>query len=55
MAGTKAKGSKKNRKFGRNKVKCAVYKATGRREKNKARKQKKIAKILARKAARMNR
>jgi len=41
MAGTKAKGSKKNRKFGRHKAHCARYKAEGRREKNKARKIKK--------------
>ncbi len=32
------KGGKKNRKFGRNKVKCARYQAEGRREANKARK-----------------
>lgn len=31
----------KNRKYGRNKVKCARYRAEGRREKNKARKARK--------------
>lgn len=31
------KGSKKNRKFGRNKVFCEAYRRSGRREKNKAR------------------
>lgn len=51
MAGTKAKGSKKNRKFGRNKVKCARYRAEGRREKNKLRRQKKVQKMMAKKAA----
>jgi len=34
----KAKASSKNRKWGRNRVKCARYRAEGRREKNKARK-----------------
>lgn len=34
----KAKGSKKGRKIGRNKVKCERYRLEGRREKNKARK-----------------
>jgi hypothetical protein len=34
----KGNKSNKNRKYGRNKVKCAAYKAAGRREKNKARK-----------------
>jgi hypothetical protein len=37
---------------GRNKIKCAKYKSEGRREKNKARKAAKIAKIMQRKAAR---
>lgn len=32
------KGGKKNRKFGRNKDKCAAYRAKGTRDKNKARK-----------------
>jgi len=36
MAGTKAKGSKKNRKFGNNKVSCARYVAEDRKAKNKA-------------------
>lgn len=38
MASIKAKGSKKGRKYDRDKVKCARYRAEGRREKNKARK-----------------
>ena len=38
----KAKGGKKNRKYGRNLVKCAQYRSEGRREKNKARKLAKI-------------
>lgn len=33
----KAKGSKKGRKIGRNKVKCERYRLENRREKNKAR------------------
>lgn len=33
----KAKGSKKGRKIGRDKVKCERYRLEGRREKNKAR------------------
>ena len=37
MAGTKAKGGKKNRKHGRNKVFCAKYRAENREAKNKAR------------------
>lgn len=36
MAGNKAKGGKKNRKHGRNKVFCAKYKAENREAKNKA-------------------
>lgn len=32
----KAKGSKKGRKIGRDKIKCARYRLEGRREKNKA-------------------
>lgn len=38
---TKARGGKKNRKHGRNKVFCAKYKAENREAKNKARKAKK--------------
>ena len=34
----KAKGSKKGRKIGRNKIKCERYRLEDRREKNKARK-----------------
>ena len=37
MSGLKAKGSKKGRKIGRNKIKCNRYKLEGRKEKNKAR------------------
>lgn len=37
MAGQKAKGGKKNRKHGRNKVFCAKYRAENREAKNKAR------------------
>lgn len=37
MAKTKAKGGKKNRKHGRNKVFCAKYRAENREAKNKAR------------------
>lgn len=33
----KQRGSKKGKKIGRNKVKCARYRSEGRREKNKAR------------------
>ena len=40
MSEHKAKPTKKNRKFGRNKAKCAKYRAEGRREKNKARRNK---------------
>lgn len=39
MAKAKAKGGKKNRKYGRNKKWCERYRAEGRREKNKAAKQ----------------
>jgi hypothetical protein len=39
--GRKQKGSG-TKKHGRNKVKCAKYRAEGRREKNKARKQRKL-------------
>ncbi len=38
-----AKNTRKGRKIGRNKVKCARYRAEGRREKNKARKAAKAA------------
>lgn len=38
MAQAKKKGGKKNRKFSRNKISCAAYRAAGRREKNKVRK-----------------
>ena len=44
-----------SKKYGRNKVKCARYRAEGRREKNKARKQKRILKIAARKQRRKDR
>lgn len=36
--GIARKKGKKNRKYGRNLIKCARYRAEGRREKNKARK-----------------
>ena len=37
MAKRQSNRSKKGRKIGRNKVKCAAYRASGRRERNKAR------------------
>lgn len=37
MAGQKAKGGTKNRKYGGNKAFCERYRKEGRREKNKAR------------------
>lgn len=37
MAGQKAKGGKKNRKHGRNKVFCTKYRADNREARNKAR------------------
>lgn len=40
------------RKYGRNKTKCARYRAEGRRDRNKARKQKKHLKMVAKKRAR---
>ena len=40
------------RKYGRHKTHCAKYRAEGRREKNKARKQKKIQKLLMKKKIR---
>lgn len=53
---SKKKGRKQTgkgtKKYGRNKVKCAKYRAEGRREKNKARKAKKLQKLMAKKAAR---
>lgn len=42
-----AKGSKKNRKHGRNKKYCEMYRATGRREANKARKASQHAKRMS--------
>lgn len=48
MAGNKAKGGKKNRKFGRNKASCERYRKEGRREKNKARKQARHQRRMAR-------
>ncbi len=47
---SKKKGGKGSRKIGRSKVKCAFYKAKGQREKNKARKARKEAKIRLQKA-----
>jgi len=41
---SQAKGGKKGRKIGRDKVKCARYRLEGRREKNKARRAAKRAK-----------
>ena len=38
MSGIKAKGSKKGRKIGRNKVKCERYRLENRRGKNKTHK-----------------
>jgi len=56
LAGLAAKKGKKSsqkkggdKKHGRNKAKCALYRAQGRRDKNKARKQRKIAKMLEKK------
>jgi hypothetical protein len=46
------KGGKKNRKWGRNKVKCERYRREGRREKNKARKAARHEKRVLRKALR---
>lgn len=43
MASGKASSSKKNRKYGRNKIACAVYKNSNRREHNKLRRLKKHA------------
>ncbi len=43
------------RKYGRHKTHCLRYRAEGRREKNKARKQRKIQKLLAKKKARLKR
>ena len=45
-------GGAGTKKHGRNLKKCAKYRAEGRREKNKARKQKKILKMLQKKIAR---
>ena len=42
------KGGKKNRKWNRNRVKCAAYRAAGRREANKARRAAKRERRLAR-------
>lgn len=47
MAKETAKGTKKFRKHGRDLVKCAKYKAEGRREKNKARKAAKLERAAA--------
>lgn len=46
MVVTRKKG-KKNRKFGRNKIKCARYLAEGRRKKNKERKAQKRARRIS--------
>jgi len=56
MSGTQRKGGKKNRKYGRGlrKPSHIRYNAEGRYEKNKARKQAKHAKRMAKKAARKN-
>jgi hypothetical protein len=48
MAGVKRKGGKKNRKFGRNKKSCELYRSRGRREHNRERR-------LAREGARQER
>lgn len=45
MAKQTAKGSHSCRKYGRDLKKCAKYRAEGRREKNKARKAKKCARV----------
>lgn len=42
-------GGKGTKKYGRNKVKCAKYRAEGRREKNKARRQRKHLKKVEKK------
>ena len=47
-SGRKGSGSKKH---GRNKVKCAKYRAEGRREKNRTKKMKKQARFEAKKKA----
>ena len=55
LAGVKKKKGQKsskksgNKKHGRNKARCAQYRAEGRREKNKARKARKIQKLMAKK------
>jgi hypothetical protein len=46
-------GGKGAKKYGRNKVKCARYKAEGRREKNKIKKQKRVTRLLAKKRNRV--
>lgn len=43
------------RKYGRHKTHCLRYRAEGRREKNKARKQRKIQKMLAKKKSKLQR
>jgi hypothetical protein len=50
LAHVRGKSGKKNRKWGRNAVKCAAYKARGQREINKERKARKHAKRVAKKA-----
>jgi hypothetical protein len=40
----KGRGKSGSRKYGRNKVKCALYRVQNRREKNKLRKLKKLSK-----------
>ena len=45
-------GGKGSKKYGRHKSHCMKYRAEGRREKNKARKQRKIQKMLAKKKSR---
>ena len=54
MAKAKKTGKKSGgaKKYGRNLEKCARYRAAGRREFNKARKARKIARMLEKKAAR---
>ncbi len=54
MSGQKAKGSKKNRKFLRNKDKCKRYRDEGRLEKNKARKAAKELHMLEKRARKAN-
>ena len=50
----KSKGGKKNRKHGRNKTKCEIYRNEDRRNKNKRKKLDRIARRLAKRSAKLN-